>query len=132
MHLENAILCQDQQSPPPSPPPPSPSWLRIYRITSLTQTISLITKHITPHTNGEPLLKRSSSFPYSSPVLQQFCLSGLPTATVVKVNLLNDDIYQWNCATVIVSSFGQIEQGVDYILLNEESVSGVHSGRASL
>ena len=28
-----------------------------------------------------------------------------------KVNLLNDDIYQWVCATVTVSSFRQIEQG---------------------
>ena len=43
----------------------------------------------------------------------------LPTATVSahtfkaksKVNLQNDDTYRWNCAAVIVSSFGQIEQG---------------------
>ena len=25
--------------------------------------------------------------------------------------LLNDDTYRWNCATLIVPSFGQIEQG---------------------
>ena len=31
------------------------------------------------------------------------------------VNLLNDDTYQCVCATVIVSSFGQIEQGAYYI-----------------
>ena len=35
--------------------------------------------------------------------------------------------------TVIVSSFGQIEQGAHYIgnLLSEDSFSGAHSGRAS-
>ena len=43
-----------------------------------------VTKHITPHTNGDPLLKWSSSHSHSSPVLQRFCLlPGLPTATVV-------------------------------------------------
>ena len=47
-----------------------------------------------------------------------------------KVNLLNDDIYRWNYATVIVSSFGQIEVHID--LFNEERISGAHSGRASL
>ena len=29
-----------------------------------------------------------------------------------KVNLLNDDTYRSDCATVIMSYFGQIEQGV--------------------
>ena len=52
------------------------------------------------------------------------------------VNLLNDDTYQqWDCATVIMSAFGQIDQGVHkeiFDLLNKESVSGVHSGRTSL
>ena len=44
-------------------------------------------------------------------------LSGLPMAMVVllpasyKVNLLNDDSYRLDSATVIMSSFGQIEQG---------------------
>ena len=31
------------------------------------------------------------------------------------VNLLNDNTYLWVCATVIVSSFGLIEQGVHHI-----------------
>ena len=57
-------------------------------------------------TNGKPLLN-------SSPVLQRFCLlSGLSTATVVpEVNLLNDDPYRCDSAAIIMSSFGQIEQG---------------------
>ena len=43
-----------------------------------------LTKHITLHANGEPLLMRSSSHSHSSPVLQQFgLLSDLPMATVV-------------------------------------------------
>ena len=49
----------------------------------------------------------------------QVCvLSGLPPAAVVtfkassKVNLLNDDTYRSDCATVIMSYFRQIEQGV--------------------
>ena len=35
----------------------------------------------------------------------------LPSKASSKVNLLSDDTYRWNWATVIVSSFGQIEQG---------------------
>ena len=93
-------------------------------------------------TNGKPLLKQSSSFS----VLQQFCLlSGLPTPTVVRspgpcsnVNLLNEDTYQCNSATIIMSSFGQIVQVAHKInkeildLLIGESISGVCSGIASL
>ena len=37
--------------------------------------------------------------------------SALPSKAS-SVNLLNDDTYQWNCVTVIVSFFGQIEKGV--------------------
>ena len=79
------------------------------------------TKHITLHANGKPLLKRSSSHS----LLPQFCNdsllvvwsangdgSALTSKASSKVNLLNDDTYQWNCVTIIVSSFGQIEQGV--------------------
>ena len=42
-----------------------------------------LTKHISLHANGEPLLKRSSSHSHSSPVPQQpFCLwSGVPMVT---------------------------------------------------
>ena len=37
-----------------------------------------LTKHITPHANGDPLLKWSSSHSHSSLVQQQLCLlSGL-------------------------------------------------------
>ena len=102
--------------------------------------------HITPHANGEPILKRSSSHSHSSPVLQRFCLlSGLPTVTVVlllpstssKVNLLNDDTYQWDSATVTVSFFRKNrarcavnKEILD--LLNKESISGVRIGRAGL
>ena len=54
-----------------------------------------------------------------------------------KVNLLNDDTYRCDSATIIMSSFGQIEQGAilnKEILnsINEESISGAHSCRASL
>ena len=78
---------------------------------------------------------QTSGTPYINffPVLQRFYLSGLPTATL-QVNLLNDDTYQLNCVT---SSYVQIEircaLNMEILdLLNEESVSGVHSGRASL
>ena len=37
--------------------------------------------------------------------------SALTSKASSKVNLLNDDTYRWNCVTVIVSSFGRIEQG---------------------
>ena len=51
-----------------------------------------------------------------------------------QVNLLNDDTYRWNCAT---SSYGQnrVKCAINMEildLLNEESVSGASSGRASL
>ena len=69
------------------------------------------------------------------PSLQQFCLlSGLQTAAArSKVNT-----YQWVRVIVIVLSYGHIDQGVHYMykeildLLNEESVSGARSSRASL
>ena len=41
--------------------------------------------------------------------------SALTSKACSKVNLLNDDTYQLVCVTVIVSSFGQVEQGVHYI-----------------
>ena len=67
-------------------------------------------------TNGKPLLKRSSSI---LPVLQRFCLlSGLPMATVVPVPrsiYLNDDPYRCDSATIMMSSFGQTEQGAHEI-----------------
>ena len=43
-----------------------------------------LTKYITPHANGKPLLKWSSSHSHSSQGLQRFCLlSGLPTVMVL-------------------------------------------------
>ena len=41
--------------------------------------------------------------------------SGNGSALTSKVSLLNDDTYRIVCATVIVSSFGEIEQGAYYI-----------------
>ena len=64
--------------------------------------------------------------------------NGDGSALTAKVNLLNDDTYQWDCATVIVSSFGQINRARCTLnkeildLLNEKSISGACSGRASL
>ena len=68
------------------------------------------------------------------PSPQRFCLLfGLQTAELVsaltsktssKVYLLNDNTYWWVCVTIIVSFFGEIEQGVRY-LLTEESIFGV-------
>ena len=61
--------------------------------------------------------------------------SVLTSKASFKVNLLNDDTYRGVCATVIVSSFGELEQGAPYIeksLIYEETVSGMRSGRAVL
>ena len=38
-------------------------------------------------------------------------MSALTFKASSTVNLLNDDTYRWDCATVIMSSFRQIEQG---------------------
>ena len=47
-----------------------------------------------------------------------------------QVNLLNDDTYRWNCAR---SSTDKCALNMEILdLLNEESVSGARSGRASL
>ena len=75
----------------------------------------------------------SSTHSHFSPVRNEFCsLSGLQTASVVLAPTSKVDLLL--CATVIVSSFGQIEQGVHYIknldLFDEESISGESSGRA--
>ena len=37
--------------------------------------------------------------------------SALTSKASSKFNLLNDDTYRWDCATVIMSSFKQLEQG---------------------
>ena len=80
-----------------------------------------LAKHITLHANGKPLLKWSSSHSHYSPSSIMFLLvvwsvngdgSALTSKANSKVNLLNDDTYRWVCATVIVSSFGRIDQGV--------------------
>ena len=41
--------------------------------------------------------------------------SALISKESLKVNLLNTILYHWTCVTIIVSSFGQIEQGVQFI-----------------
>ena len=76
------------------------SFIHARLCTIIVQELELA-KHITLHTNGESLLKRSSSHSHSSSVLQRFnLLSGLPMATVLlflassKVNFVNDDSYQ--------------------------------------
>ena len=61
----------------------------------------------------------------------------LPMPVPRLIYLINDDTYQWDCATTVVSFFGQIEQSAHITkeildFLNKESVSGAHSGRASL
>ena len=72
-----------------------------------------LTKHITPHTNGEPLLKRSSSHSLllsSATILLVWSANGdAQFQGKFQINLLNDDTYRWNCA---MSSYRQIEQGV--------------------
>ena len=70
----------------------------------------LVTKHITLHANGEPLLMRSSSHSLlssSATILLVWSANGdAPFQGKFQVNLLNDDTYVWNCAT---SSYRQIE-----------------------
>ena len=101
-----------------------------------------LTKHITPHAKGEPLLKRSSSHSYFPTVLQRFyLLSGLPTATVM---LFTSKEFQsqftkcrylpmgsCNRSCVILRARCALNKEI-LDLLNEESVSGACSGRASL
>ena len=59
---------------------------------------------------------------------------GVPFQVKFQVNLLNDDTFRLNCVT---SSYEQIRVRCAlnmeiFDLLNEESVSGARSGRASL
>ena len=81
-----------------------------------------LTKAITPHANSDSLLKRSSSHSHSVTILLVVWSTNgdgsAPTSKASsKVNLLNDDTYLpmgWcdhRYMTVIVSSFGQIEEG---------------------
>ena len=51
-----------------------------------------------------------------------------------KVNLLNDDTYRWNlCDVILRTNRVRCALNMEILdLLNEESVSGVRSGRASL
>ena len=51
-----------------------------------------------------------------------------------QVNLLNDDTYRWNCATSSLrTNRVRCSLNMEILdLLNEESVSGARSGRASL
>ena len=74
-------------------------------------------------------------FPSSAVILLVVWFANGDCGASSKVNLLNDDTYRCDYVTIIMSSFGQIEQGARiriHELLNEESVSGVRSSRASL
>ena len=64
-----------------------------------------LTENITLHSNGETLLKQSSSHSNSSPVLQTILLvvlsangdgSVLTSMASSKINLLSDDTYGWD------------------------------------
>ena len=76
---------------------------------------------ITPHANGEHLLKWSSSHSYSFLAHNNFVWSAngkgsaLTSKASSNINLLNNDTYRLVCTTIIVRSFGQIEQGAPYI-----------------
>ena len=78
--------------------------------TGMTAILDL-TKHITQHANGKPLLKRSFSFnffPTSATILLVVWSansdgSALTSKASSKVNLLSDNTYRWDCATALVS-----------------------------
>ena len=76
---------------------------------------------ITPHANGEHLLKWSSSHSYSFLAHNNFVWSAngkgsaLTSKASSNINLLNNDTYRLVCTTIIVRSFGQIEQGKSLI-----------------
>ena len=71
---------------------------------------------ITPHASRKP-------------ILNLFFWSANSKCSSKASSWLNDDTYRWVCATVIVSSFRETEQGVHFIemldLLEENSVTGV-------
>ena len=72
-----------------------------------------LTNHITLHAN---VLKLSSTHSSSSEMILLVVRSAngdgsaLTSKASSKVSLVNDSTYQWDCTTVIVSSFGQIKQ----------------------
>ena len=50
-----------------------------------------------------------------------------------QVNLLNDDTYRWNCDVILRTNRVRCALNMEILdLLNEESVSGARSSRASL
>ena len=73
-----------------------------------------------PHANGEHLLKQIPHIqflPISAMILLVVSSangngSALTSKASSKVKWLNNDTYRWNCAIIIMSSFGQIEQYV--------------------
>ena len=103
---------------------------------------------VSPHANGEPLVKLSFSHSHSFLSPQRFCLLSWSTnddgsaltskASLVPRSILqNDDAYRCDCVTVIVvilrtnrARCASYEKILD--LLNKESVSGARSDRASL
>ena len=94
----------------------------------------------TPHVNGEPLLKRSAFLSQFAKILLVLWYANSDcsalTTSKASFNLLNDDTYRCICASHV--SFIQTNRARCTLykkilyLLNEESVSGESSGRASL
>ena len=104
-----------------------------------------VISHITPYADGDPLLKRSSSYSYSFPVVEQFCLLSAWSANgdgsayfqgKFQGHLLNDDIYLGfcNCYRVILrTNRAKCTLNKEFFyLLNEESISRECNGRPSL
>ena len=107
-----------------------------YTLTSFSLVFSSLLARIT---NGEPLLKRSSSYSHSFPVCNDsgccWSANGYSRALTYKAssNLLNANTYRYVCMGNHPSK--QIELVVHYIILNflyEESVSGESGGRVYL
>ena len=110
--------CQDLAQPPKTDSSYTVVLLTLLRLWITPKLVH--TMSITPHANGEPLLKQSSSYSHSLICNDSACC--LQTATVV---------------LLLPRPSGLIEQGAHYIkktldLLDEESASGESSGRASL
>ena len=72
-------------------------------------------------------------FPSSAVILLVVWCGNSDCSDSSKVNLLNDDTYRYDSVTIIMPSFGQLEQGAHQIRkFFEESASGVRSCKASL
>ena len=88
----------------------------------------------TPHANGDPLLKRSSSFQFAKILLVVWSANGDSSALTSKAgsNLLNDDTYRLIVSSIRTNRARCALYKKILDLLDEKSVSGESSGRASL